>query len=155
MNAARRALVGTGVIGLVVGAWLLVTTVKPVGLVGLAVWLAAAVVLHDAILSPLLFAAGWVLRLGSGRMPFAAVAVVQVAAVVGGIGSLLLLPAIRAKLIGTRNPTVLPFDYAAHLAGMWVVLAGATAIGVAIVLVVDARRAGRQQGDLALGSAPR
>ncbi|WP_375405897.1 hypothetical protein [uncultured Amnibacterium sp.] len=155
MNAARRALIGTGAMGLVVGAWLLLTTVKPVGLVGLAVWLAAAVVLHDAILSPLLFAAGWTLRLGSSRMPLAAVAVVQVAAVVGGIGSLLLLPAIRAKMIGTRNPTVLPFDYAAHLVGMWAVLAIATAVGVAIAIVVDARRAGRRRGDVAHPSASR
>ena len=52
-------------------------------------------------------------------------------------------------------PTVLSFDYAAHLAGMWVVLAGATAIGVAIVLLVDARRDGRRRGDLALRSVSR
>lgn len=111
--------------------------------------------LHDAILSPLLFAVGWVLRLGSGRMPLAAVAVVQVAAVVGGIGSLLLLPAIRAKTIGTRNPTVLPFDYAVHLAAMWIVLAAATAIGVTIVLVRHRSRARTQRRDLAVRSAGR
>lgn len=139
MKAARVVLVGLGVLGLVVGAWLLVTTVKPAGLFGLVIWLAAAVVLHDAILSPLLFGLGWLLRLGGGRLPLPAIAVVQVAAVVGGVGSLLLLPAIRAKALGPRNPSVLPLDYVGNLAGMWVVLAAVTVVAVGVVLAVDAR----------------
>lgn len=143
MRVARGVLIGAGAAGIVLGAWLLLTTVAPVGLLGVAVWLAAAVVLHDAILSPLLFGAGWVLRLGGGRMPVAAIAVVQVAALVGGIGSLLLLTAIHAKQLGTRNPSVLPLDYAAHLAGMWVVLAILTAVALAVVLGVRRGRARR------------
>lgn len=140
MRAARVALIGVGAAGTVFGAWLLATTVRPTGLVGLAVWLAAAVVLHDAILSPVVFAAGWVLRLGGRRLPLAALAIVQVAAVVGAIGTLLLLPAIRAKQ-DQRNPSVLPLDYAANLAGMWIALAIACALGVAIVLIRERRRA--------------
>lgn len=147
MNVARRALVATGLAGLVVGAWLLVTTVRPMGLVGLAVWLAAAVVLHDAVLSPLLFAVGWVLRLGGRRMPPSAVAAVQIAALTGGIGSLLLLPAIHAERLGPRNPTVLPLDYAANLVGMWTVLAVATALAVAVAVIAEVRRTRRSIGD--------
>lgn len=141
MTAARRVLIGIGVAGLLAGAWLLLTTVKPAGLVGLAVWFAAAILLHDAILSPLLFAAGWMLRRTGRRLPLAAIAIVQVAAVVGGIGSVLLLPAIQAKRLGTRNPSVLPLDYAANLAGIWIVLAVVTAVAVTIVVVRSRRRA--------------
>jgi hypothetical protein len=152
VKVARGALVGVGAVGIVFGAWLLLTTVKPVGLIGVAVWLAAAVVLHDAILSPLLFGAGWLLRLGGGRMPLAAIAVVQVAALVGGIGSLLLLPAIRAKQLGVRNPSVLPLDYAGHLAGLWIALAILTGVALAIVFATG-RRPRRPAGDPVLPSA--
>lgn len=140
MRTARRVLIGIGAAGLLAGAWLLLTTVTPRGLGGLVIWFAVAIVLHDAVLSPLLFTVGWVLRRTTGRMPLAAVAIVQVAAIVGGIGSVLLLPAIHAKQLRTRNPSVLPLDYAAHLAGLWIVLVVATAIGVAIVLVLQRRR---------------
>ena len=141
MRIARGVLVGIGAAGLLAGAWLLLTPVRPAGLLGLLVWFAVAIVLHDAVLSPLLFGIGWMLRRTTGRMPLAAIAIVQVAAIVGGIGSVLLLPAIHAKQLGTRNPTVLPLDYAANLAGLWIVLAAVTAIAVAIVLVRRRRRA--------------
>jgi hypothetical protein len=141
VRAWRAVLVALGAAGLLVGAWLLVTTVTPRGLLGLAVWLAAAVVLHDAILSPVLFGVGWMVRLGGRRVPLAALAVVQGAVVVGAIGSLLLLPAIRAKQIRVRNPTVLPFDYVANLAGMWAVLGVLTILGVGLVLILQRRGA--------------
>lgn len=139
MRAARAVLVAVGVLGLGAGAWLLVTTNRPSGLLDLLVWGVAAVVLHDAVLSPVVFVLGWLLRRAGRRIPIAALAVVQAAAVVGGIGSLLLLPAIRAKTMA-RNPSVLPLDYGASLAGMWVVLGAASAVGIAIVLIAQRRR---------------
>ena len=90
-----------------------------------------------------MFAVGWVLRRAGRRLPVAAVAVVQLAAVVGGIGSLLLLPAIRAQQVARRNPSVLPLDYAANLAGMWVAVVVLAAGGVAVVRVLQHRRDGR------------
>lgn len=143
MRAARVALIGVGVAGTLVGAWLLMTTVRPVGLLGLGLWLAAAVVLHDAILSPVVFVAGWVLRLAGRRLPLAAIAVVQVTAIVGAIGTMLLLPAIRAKQ-DQRNPSVVPLDYVANLAGLWVALAAASAVGIVVALVVERRRGSRR-----------
>lgn len=142
MRAARAVLVGVGVVGLGVGAWLLVTQNRPSGLLDLLVWVVAATLLHDVVLSPLVFALGWLLRRVGRRVPIAALAVVQGAAVVGGVGSLLLLPAVHAKTMA-RNPSVVPLDYAASFAGMWVVLAAASAVGIAVVLVVQRRRAVR------------
>lgn len=142
MTIAQRVLVGIGAAGLLFGGWLLVTPVRPAGLFGLLIWFAVAILLHDAVLSPLLFATGWLLRRTTGRMPLAAIAIVQIAALVGGIGSVLLLPAIHAKSLGVRNPTVLPLSYTANLAGLWIALLVATAVGVAIVLVRERRRDG-------------
>ena len=153
MRTARRVLIGIGVAGLIAGAWLLLTTVKPVGLFGLVIWFAVAIALHDAVLSPLLFAVGWLVRRTTRRVPLAAVAIVQVASVVGGIGSVLLLPAIHAKQLGTRNPTVLPLDYGAHLAGLWIVLAVVTAIGVAVVFVLQRHREAGSTGGPTVASA--
>lgn len=140
VRVARVMLIGVGAAGVVFGGWLFLFPLRPSAIVGLVIWFAVAVLLHDAILSPVLFGAGWVLRRGAGRVPLAVLAVVQVAAVVGGIGSLLLLPAIHAKQLGVRNPTVLPFDYGAHLAGLGIAVAIAAVFGVAVVLVVQRRR---------------
>ena len=52
IRVARFVLIAVGVLGLAIGAAFLVTTVPPKGLTGLAVWLAAAIVLHDGILAP-------------------------------------------------------------------------------------------------------
>ncbi|WP_375388687.1 hypothetical protein [uncultured Amnibacterium sp.] len=153
MSAVRGGLIGIGVVGLLAGAWLLLTTVKPVGLVGLAVWFAVAILLHDAILSPLLFGVGWLLRRTTGRVPLAAIAIVQVAAVVGGIASVLLLPAMHAKQLGTRNPSVLPLDYAANLAGVWGVLVVAAATAVGVVLAGRRRRDRRSRAGGAMSAS--
>ncbi|MCA1306906.1 hypothetical protein LC082_08345 [Microbacterium esteraromaticum] len=57
MSAARMLLWAVGAAGIAYGAWLLVTTQNPQQLLGVAIWLVAAVVVHDALLVPLLTAA--------------------------------------------------------------------------------------------------
>jgi hypothetical protein len=123
MRGTRVALVAIGVAGLVAGAALLVTTVRPSGIGGLAVWLVAALVLHDGVLAPAAFAANRLLRGAGARIPPAVLAVLQGAVVVGVVLTLMVLPEIRAKQLGPRNPTVLPFDYGLRLGLLWVVLA--------------------------------
>ena len=115
IRVARRVLVGVGVVGLLVAAWITLTTVHPQQYGGILLWLVAAVVLHDGVLGPLTWLANRVLRGAGRRVPAAVLAIVQVAAVVGSVVALVVLPEIRAKRLGVRNPTVLPMDYALHL----------------------------------------
>ncbi|HEV7624317.1 MAG TPA: hypothetical protein VGO26_09280 [Amnibacterium sp.] len=138
MRAARIALVAVGVAGLVVGAALLVTTVRPSGVVGLGVWLVAALVLHDGILAPAAFVGNRVLRGAGARIPPVVLAVLQGAVVVGVVLTLMVLPEIRAKQLGARNPTVLPFDYGLRLGLLWLVLAALTAT-ICVVLLRSQR----------------
>lgn len=134
MGAARVALVAVGVGGLVVGAALLVTTVRPSGIVGLGVWLVAALVLHDGILAPAAFVGNRLLRGAGARIPAAVLAVLQVAVVVGVVLTLMVVPEIRAKQLGPRNPSVLPFDYGLRLGLLWLVLAVLAAAVCAVLL---------------------
>jgi hypothetical protein len=134
VRAARVALIGIGVAGLVVGAALLVTTVRPSGLVGVGLWLVAALVLHDGVLAPAAFTLNRVLRGAGARIPPVVLAVVQGAVVVGVVLTLMVLPEIRAKQLGPRNPTVLPFDYGLRLGLLWLVLAVLAATVCAVLL---------------------
>ncbi|WP_243228494.1 hypothetical protein [Microbacterium sp. CIAB417] len=52
MRGVRIALGAAGAGGLLWGAWLLVSTQRPDQLLNVVVWLAAAVILHDAVLVP-------------------------------------------------------------------------------------------------------
>lgn len=54
MHATRTVLGALGVVGLLWGGWLLVSTQRPNQLLNVAVWLAVAVILHDFVLVPVL-----------------------------------------------------------------------------------------------------
>lgn len=140
MRAARTVLIGGGVAGLALAAWILVTTVSTRGLGGLGVWLVAAVVLHDAILSPVVLVANRALRRAGHRIPGVVLAIVQVTVVVGVVMTLIVLPEIRAQQLGTRNPTVLPFDYGLRLGLLWAVLGVLAALASVVALRIRPAR---------------
>lgn len=134
MKAARIVLVVVGVLVMAFGAYVLVTTVRPNRIWGLATWLVGAVVLHDVVLSPFVVGVGLLLRrAGRAIRPWMLV-VVQAAIVLGSVLALVVLPEIAAKDHGTRNATILPFDYAARLA----IVEGVLLVVVVAVLVVGA-----------------
>lgn len=54
MRTARIVLAALGAAGMLWGGWLLVTTQRLDQLLNLAIWLAAAVILHDFVLVPVL-----------------------------------------------------------------------------------------------------
>ncbi|WFR66944.1 hypothetical protein P9139_20590 [Curtobacterium flaccumfaciens] len=139
MRAARVVLVLLGVLVIAFGAYVLVTTVRPVRIWGLATWLLGAVVLHDALLSPFVVAVGLLLRRTGRALRAWALVVVQAAVVLGSVLALVVLPEIAAKAQGQKNPTVLPFDYGVRL----LVVEGALALVVVAVLVVGSVRARR------------
>lgn len=124
VRPGRAALVGAGVLVLVWGAYVMFDTVAPTRLPGVALWIGAAIVLHDAVISPLVFALGLLTRRAGHRLAGGIIVTVQAAIVLGSLMSLIVVPAIVAQGRTPANPTVLSFDYAARLGVFWLVLAG-------------------------------
>lgn len=131
MRAARIVLVVLGVLVMAFGAYVLVTTVRPNRIWGLATWLLGAVVLHDAVLSPVVVGAGLLLRRTGRSIRAWVLVVVQSAVVLGSVLALVVLPEIAAKAHGQKNPTILPFDYGVRLA----IVEGVLLVVVITVLV--------------------
>jgi hypothetical protein len=128
-----------GALGTVVGlygAWLLLT--RGHDLVDVAVWLAAGVVLHDAVLAVATVLLGAVaLRV----LPHAARAPAVVGFVVLGSVTLLAVPVLGRFGARTDNPTLLDRDYTAG----WLVLAGLTVLAVVVATLVRSRRDSRRR----------
>ena len=133
--AIRVALIAVGVAGLVLGARTLLDTQRVDQVVGVAVFLLVAILVHDAILSPVVFVAGLLIRRAGRRVPPGAVVIVQAGVVVMAVMTLVVVPEIRARALGNDNPTILIADYAPRLALMWV----ATAVATAVVAALYAR----------------
>ncbi|MBF4590973.1 hypothetical protein [Curtobacterium sp. VKM Ac-1395] len=142
MRAMRIVLVVLGVLVLAFGAYVLVTTVKPNRIGGLAVWLIAAVVLHDAILSPFVVLVGLGLRRAGRALRVWVLVVVQTAVVLGSVLALVVVPEIAAKAHGAKNPTVVPFDYTGRL----LLVEGVLLVVVVAALVIGFVTARRSAG---------
>ena len=129
MNVGRRALVVIGAALMSVGAWLLVADSDPLQV---APWVLGPLLLHDAVLAPLVLGAVW---LGRRVLPRYAQAPALVALVVGGA-----LTAVAASVLtraGARpdNPSLLDRNYVAgHLVAM------ALTVGIAVVAALLNRR---------------
>ena len=139
-RVARGVLVAAGVLLLALGGWVLYGTVAPTRYGGLLLWLAGAVVAHDAVLAPLVVGASLLSRRAGRRVPPAVIAIVQAGVVVGVVFTLVVVPEIVAKTLGPKNDTVLPFDYGTRLAVLWLVVALLTATAVAGYLVRTRRQ---------------
>jgi hypothetical protein len=125
LGAVGAAVLGYGVYGL-----LTEPAISDLGNVG--EWLVAGVVLHDAVLAPLVFAACALAYRGVGARLRGRLAALLL------VGGSLVLVSVPALLQQGRNanPTVLPLDYARNLAVLLAVVVGAAALYAG----VDARR---------------
>jgi MFS superfamily sulfate permease-like transporter len=131
----RGVLIGAGVILLLTGAATFLMQVPSARYPGVAAWLAGAIVVHDGIVSMLVFAIAVLLRRLDRRIPPVVLAIVQAAAVVAAIVTAIVLPEIVKQSIGTANPTILPLAYGAHLLWFYGVLIGASAVSIGVYLV--------------------
>ncbi|MGW8361588.1 hypothetical protein ACWGK1_13580 [Streptomyces wedmorensis] len=123
---------GVGCLGLVligIGAWRVADQPDPLGVV---VWLAGAVVLHDGIIAPLVLAIGLLLVGRPER------GVLRGALVVAGSLVLIALP-LLVRPGEPPNPSALPLPYGRNLV---IVLSAVVVAAVAVILV---RRRGRPQ----------
>ena len=134
VRVVRTVLVALGVALIGLGGWVLTDTVDPNRYGGLLLWLVGSVVVHDAVLAPVVAVVSLLARRAGRRVPAAVFAVVQAAVVVGALFSLVVVPEIVAKARGPKNDTVLPFDYGLRLAVLWAVIALLTAAVVALYL---------------------
>jgi hypothetical protein len=135
VTAVRRwqiALIALGLALFVVGGITLLNDVNPKRYLGIVIWFAGALIIHDGIISFVVFGANIVLRKTGGRLrvPLPAILIVQGALVLAAIMTLIVVPAALKKSIGTANPTLLPLDYGLHLLVFYGVLAVVTAVAL-------------------------
>jgi hypothetical protein len=128
MAAGCFAVVATVVPALSLQAWL-----------NLAVWFAAAIVLHDGVLAPMLQVSGAL----AGRLPVprSAVLLVEGGLLVGLLVSALAIPPLVTQHNGPANPSVVPQNYWANLGIFWAL--DALVVAAALVVVVRRRRGPR------------
>jgi hypothetical protein len=74
------------------------------------------------------------MRRAGRRIPYAVLVIIQGGIVVGAIMSMLVLPEIYKKSLGTKNPTILPLDYGPNLALFWLAVAVLTAAACVLYL---------------------
>lgn len=138
VRAVRSILIGVGLVLLGFGAYTLHQTVRPASIRGLVVWLAAAVVLNDAVLAPFVVAIGILLRRAGRRLAPWSIVVVQAAVALAAVLAATVLPEIDAKHHVQRNPTVVPFDYTLRLGIAEAVLALVVVVALAVALRLSA-----------------
>lgn len=143
MTRARVGLVVGGALILLLSGWILLTTVKPTHYIGIVEWFAAAIIVHDAIIAPLVFAVGLVMRKAGWRMPLAVLAIIQAGLVVGAMFTIVLVPEILAQKYAHLFETLLPFDYVRNLGVLWVGTLVATGVAVVGYCVWRAARSRR------------
>ena len=119
---SRLVLGGVGLAGLGYGLWLLVGVRD---LTSALVWLAGGVVLHDLVLAPLTVLAGVAV---ARVLPAALLAPVSRVAIVLAPLTLLAVPVLGRFGARAGNPTLLDRGYV----GGWLLVAGLTAVGVAL-----------------------
>lgn len=139
MTFARGSLIAGGVALAGYGVALLVTTLDPVQLVSLGVWLVATLIVHDGVLAPAVnwLHVRWYRR--SDTRPRAVGAAVHIGFVVGGVLTLFVAPEIWAQGRGNPNPTILIGDYALRLLLVWATI-GAVVLIVSRIALRTSRR---------------
>jgi hypothetical protein len=148
MRTWRIVLVLAGIAVALLGTWIMVDTVSWKKLVGLAVWLGAAIVVHDAIIAPGVFAIDLAMRKAVGRrVPTAVIAIVQSGIVVGSVLTLIVVPEILAQRFARVIPTLLDPDYGMRLGIMWAAIAVVTAGALLLYRVIRSRQKVRPSDD--------
>lgn len=140
----RIGLIALGGLLLVLSAYILLTTVRPTRYIGIVEWFVAAIIVHDAIIAPVVFGIGVIMRKAGKRIPLPVLAIVQGGLVVGAIFTIVLVPEILAQRNANLFPTLLPFDYVQNLGILWVgtlVLTAFAVVGYLVVGGVRRRRA--------------
>ncbi|MGW7099538.1 hypothetical protein [Streptomyces sp. NPDC054838] len=126
MKTYRYALGALGLLSIAVGARLVAALPDPLDVL---VWLGGALVLHDALIAPLVLGAGLLLAALPARR------LLRGALLTGGAVVLITLP-LLLRPGGTANPSALPLPYGRNL----LLVLGAVAVVTALLAAVSAAR---------------
>lgn len=125
-----RYLLGTsGIVLIGFGVFRLLTQVPTSALIALGIWLAAAVLIHDGILSPLIVAIGWAL---ARVVPPRARRYVQSALIVGAPITIISTPLIYRRGSQPKSKALLQQDYGSHLTLVLAAIATITLLAYAV-----------------------
>lgn len=132
MRSSRSALLVTGISLVAVGAADAWQALDLVQLAGLAMWLAGAIALHDALLAPGGALMSRMLERHCAGLAPASRGIIRAGFVVGVVLTVVALPAIISQSRGTVNPTILTRPYASILAFTWCGLVVLVGMGVVV-----------------------
>jgi hypothetical protein len=119
------------------GVYRLLTQISPASLLALAVWLAAALVLHDAVLAPVVVGTGWTLR---RVVPDRGRRFLQAGLIVAGLITVVAAPMIALRGSQPAVKALLLQDYAANLAILLALVAGILVLAYAVQVRQDRSR---------------
>ena len=144
VHDVRAVLIGFGILLVLVGGIVLINDIAPRQYPAIAIWLVAALIVHDGIIAGLVVAVTFAGRRAADRIPVAAIVIVQCAMAVGAIVALIVVPQIVKDASGTSaNPSILPLNYGLNLA----LFLGALAVLTIIAVVLQLRLARRVRAE--------
>ena len=138
MKAWRIGLAVAGLGLAAYGLFRLLTQIPPSSLVTLALWLAAALVLHDGVLAPTVVGTGWVLR---RLVPDRGRRYLQAGLIVAGLITVVAAPMIALRGSQPAVKALLLQNYAANLVVLLAGLAGVLLLAYAVQVRRDRRPA--------------
>lgn len=133
MKTWRIVLAVAGLGLLLFGAFRLITEVPFRNLVFVALWLVAALVIHDGILSPLVVSVGWLLR---RHVPDRARRFLQVALIISGLVTVIAVPMIFLRGSQPAVKAILLRNYGANLT----LIIGLVAVASLVLYAVQVAR---------------
>jgi hypothetical protein len=142
MHAWRVLLGVAGVLFIGYGVIQFPGNTAPRELVLLAIWLVAAVILHDAFLAPVVIALGWLLR---RFVPDRGRRYLQAGLLVGAFVTVIAVPLMLREGTQPESKALLQHPYGAHLGLLLGMIAGVTLVAYAIRVAKDRARSVRRQ----------
>ncbi|HEY1532015.1 MAG TPA: hypothetical protein VGF80_14435 [Galbitalea sp.] len=136
----RIALIVGGLGLMAIGGIVALTWLSPHQYPRVIIWLIAALIVHDGIIAPSVFVVSLLARRLSARVPAVIIAIVEGALVIAGIVTLLFLPEVIKKAIGTNSSSILPQNYGLNLVLFYVAMAILTAAAILFYRRLFARR---------------
>ena len=140
MKAWRIILAISGSALAAFGVFRLVTEISSHALLVLAVWLIAALILHDAVLAPSVVGVGWLLR---RHVPDRARRFVQVALIMSSLVTVIALPMIFLRGSQPAVKALLLRNYGANLILLIGIIAAVSLILYAVQVARDRTRSSR------------
>jgi hypothetical protein len=134
MLAWRIGLGAAGLLFIGYGVLLLPANTASKELVLLALWLIAAIVVHDAMLAPAVIGIGWLLR---RFVPDRGRRYLQAALVVGAFITVIAVPLILRQGTQPRSKALLQLPYGAHYALLLGMIAGVSLVAYAARVARD------------------